>query len=262
MKLLHLAPIAMILVTSTAVSGAPNTPKYIEQIASDYGIEVASLQPKTSDVWPWIVWRGDTPIKLRDQRALIVYLQNDPSSKFGIYQLSVDDFANHSIADFTNPVTQARLIASRLEPSAQTKTPALLNVGQPVTGNPYSDLINRFSLRHGLPPKLVAAVMIAESSFNPSAVSHKGAQGLMQVMPNTARYLGYEPEEMFDPEKAIEAGTRYLAEQLIEFRRVDLALAAYNAGPDAVRKYGNKVPPYAETQNYVSKILSRYRSSL
>ena len=105
--------------------------------------------------------------------------------------------------------------------------------------------------RYGVDPNLLAAVAQVESGFNTNAVSAAGAQGLMQFMPATASGLGIDP---FDAAQAIDGGARYLATQLERFGSVELALAAYNAGPNAVARYGG-VPPYAETTAYVSKVL-------
>jgi soluble lytic murein transglycosylase-like protein len=105
--------------------------------------------------------------------------------------------------------------------------------------------------RYGLPRQLVRSVMAAESAFQPQAVSPKGAIGLMQLMPSTAQALGANP---YDPSQNVDAGVRYLRDLLTRYdNRLWHALAAYNAGPEAVDRYGG-VPPYAETINYVSRI--------
>ncbi len=96
------------------------------------------------------------------------------------------------------------------------------------------------------------ALISAESAWNPNAVSPKGAKGLAQLMPNTARALGVA--DPFDPVQNLRGGARFLRQMLDQFGSYELALAAYNAGPGAVRRY-NGIPPYAETQNYVRKIL-------
>jgi soluble lytic murein transglycosylase-like protein len=119
----------------------------------------------------------------------------------------------------------------------------------------YNDLIEEHASRNVVSADLVRAVIQAESAFNPRAVSSKGAMGLMQLMPATAAEHGVL--DPFNPAENIRAGVRYLKQLLDSYEgRVELALAAYNAGPGAVKKYGGKVPPYRETQNYVARIQS------
>lgn len=117
---------------------------------------------------------------------------------------------------------------------------------------PYASLFKAAGARHRVDPALLAAVARAESGFNPNAVSPAGALGLMQLMPDTAAYLGVNP---MDPAQAIDGAARLLANNLRQFGSVALAAAAYNAGPGAVSQYGG-IPPYPETQNYVRKVLA------
>jgi soluble lytic murein transglycosylase-like protein len=114
-------------------------------------------------------------------------------------------------------------------------------------------LIQDSSARHSVPATLVEAVAWQESRFNHAAVSPKGAMGVMQLLPKTASELGVDPSDL---RGNIDGGVAYLAQQIRRFGDVRLALAAYNAGPQAVARYGG-VPPYAETQNYVRAILAR-----
>jgi soluble lytic murein transglycosylase-like protein len=117
----------------------------------------------------------------------------------------------------------------------------------------YDDLIDEQARRHGVRPDLVRAVVQVESAFNPYARSPKGALGLMQLMPATARQFGVT--NPYNPGENVRAGVAYLRQLLDRYdNNEELALAAYNAGPGAVDKYGENVPPYRETQNYVSKI--------
>ncbi len=104
--------------------------------------------------------------------------------------------------------------------------------------------------KHGVPEELFARLVQQESGWNPTAKSHKGALGLAQLMPGTAELLKVDP---MDPQENLEGGARYLAEQYRKFGSWRLALAAYNAGPEAVQRHGG-VPPYKETQNYVKVI--------
>jgi soluble lytic murein transglycosylase-like protein len=125
----------------------------------------------------------------------------------------------------------------------------------------YDDHIRAAAERHGLPVPLLKAVMQAESNFDPTAVSVKGATGLMQLMPATARDMYVT--DIYDPAQNIEGGARYLRYLHDQFGN-DLVrvLAAYNAGPEAVRRSGGGVPPIRETQEYVSKVLALYESYL
>lgn len=121
----------------------------------------------------------------------------------------------------------------------------------------YAGLIADAAYRHGLDPALLHAVIQAESSYNPGAVSHKGAMGLMQLMPGTAARYGVR--DPFNPVDNIGGGARYLSDLMDMFRSdVTLAVAAYNAGENNVIKYGNRVPPFPETRDYVSKVLANY----
>lgn len=126
---------------------------------------------------------------------------------------------------------------------------------------PHLDrVIQPAAARYDLDPNLVAAVIWAESSGDPNAVSKKGARGLMQLMPATARELGVG--NVLDPAQNVEGGSRYLRRMLdAHDGDLSLALAAYNAGPDAVRRYGG-VPPYRETQDYVGKVIRVYERAL
>jgi soluble lytic murein transglycosylase-like protein len=112
--------------------------------------------------------------------------------------------------------------------------------------------------RYNLDPALLRAVIHSESGFNRSAVSPKGAQGLMQLMPGTAAGLGVS--DPFDVRQNIAGGSAYLRQQLDRFGRLDLALAAYNAGPGAVARY-NGIPPFRETQNYVASVIASYEAA-
>lgn len=133
-------------------------------------------------------------------------------------------------------------------PTSEAAVPA--KVGSTLVS--FDDIISRYSNHYGLDDALVRAVIKAESNYNPQARSNKGAQGLMQLIPETARDM--QVSDPFDPEDNIRGGSRYLRLMLDEFGgNVELALAAYNAGPNAVKRFGG-IPPYQETQNYVVKV--------
>ncbi len=120
------------------------------------------------------------------------------------------------------------------------------------------NLIDKYAQKNNLDPNFIKAVVKQESGFNPDAKSKCGAMGLMQLMPETAKGLGVL--DAFDPEQNIEGGVKYLKSMMNRFNNdPKLALAAYNAGPGAVQKYGG-IPPYQETQNYVKNILASYET--
>ncbi len=120
----------------------------------------------------------------------------------------------------------------------------------------YDDIIREASLHHGLQFELIKAIVHAESSFNPNAISRAGAIGLMQIMPENLNAFGIN--DPFDPRDNVMGGTRYLKQLMKKYNSdLSLSLAAYNAGPGAVDKY-NDIPPYPETKNYVEKVLKYY----
>ena len=156
-------------------------------------------------------------------------------------------------------VLQAQMSASEpspLDSADAPNAPAMLAPAQ------IDALVNDNASAQDVDPALVKAIIANESGFNASATSDVGAQGLMQLMPGTAAALGVS--DSYDPAQNVAGGTKYIKQLLDRFDgNVRLAVAAYNAGPGAVEKYGG-VPPYAETQNYVQNVLSsyaKYRSS-
>lgn len=121
----------------------------------------------------------------------------------------------------------------------------------------FDNVIERIAKEEGVDPKLLKAMIHQESGGKHNAVSYKGAGGLMQLMPGTAKAMGVK--DRFDPEQNIRGGAKYLAQQLKRHNGdVKLALASYNAGPGAVQKHGG-IPPYKETQNYVASIMAKYQ---
>lgn len=126
----------------------------------------------------------------------------------------------------------------------------------PTSTSEVRRIIGKIAPKHNVEPALIEAVVKAESAYNHRAVSRKGARGLMQLMPSTARALGVI--NSFDPVQNIEGGTRLLNELLTRYQDLNLALAAYNAGDEAVKKYKG-VPPYRETIDYISKVRHYYK---
>jgi peptidoglycan DL-endopeptidase CwlO len=143
-------------------------------------------------------------------------------------------------------------VIRRILPEQTTAMPSS-TAGAALGGVPYADLFSRAASRYGVDPSLLAAMASQESGFNSQAVSPAGAQGLMQFMPSTAKGLGVNA---MDPNSAIDGAARYLSSLTKQFGSTDLALAAYNAGPGTVSRYGG-IPPYSETQNYVRSVMSK-----
>ncbi len=248
--------------------------------------------------WPWTVYVDGKAVALNSQAELVRYLQFAPDTPFGLFALTLNDFSKNGyradVNAVTSPNVQVALVAQRFfntqdnqwlktvvkqfdvqmpHVTYTTLKQTSTNLRQAGTNSKLrqfgkqsnlNQLITRSATRYNVPRTLIKAVIRTESAFNRRAVSKDDARGLMQVIPSTARSMGVNPKHLFNPAVAIDTGTRYLAMQLREFRSLDLALAAYNAGPGAVKKYGNKVPPYKETQAYVRKVkgFMRYYQNL
>jgi soluble lytic murein transglycosylase-like protein len=204
--------------------------------------------------------------KLEEQHGKLKELYTD-----GLIARREIEASDKALADARAKVEDVRKQLAQADATleAARKPPATIGADVPTTfvarvepawttGSKQVDgLIRYYGARYGVDPYLVYCVMHQESRFGSGAVSSKGAQGLMQLMPGTAARYGVT--NPYDPAQNIMAGTRYLKDLLRLFNgRVDLALAGYNAGEGAVMKYGNRVPPYNETRNYVRIIGARY----
>ena len=188
-----------------------------------------------NDQWIPVSKPADGNINNANQPTFEKVLQAGTKTKFGDL--------------LTNPATRvnAKIYTDTASSASKTDYSNKSNV---------KDLISRISKKHGVDEKLVNALVKQESGFNPNAKSKVGALGLMQLMPATAKGLGVT--NPMDPEQNVEGGVKYLKSMLNKYNgNIILALAAYNAGPNAVDKYDG-VPPYPETQNYVKSILSSY----
>lgn len=131
-------------------------------------------------------------------------------------------------------------------------------VNKSVPKSDFNSIIERAAATFNIDEKLIHSVIKMESNYRPNATSHAGAQGLMQLMPQTARGLGVK--NAYDPEQNIFGGSKYLRQMLDQFNgNIQLALAAYNAGPGNVRKFGG-IPPFRETQNYIKNVLNHYQA--
>ena len=165
---------------------------------------------------------------------------------------------SRGVIHFTDTPTDARYVRVILsEFSRPRRGFGLTSFARPpaLSAQDYDRLIAHTAAHHGLPPALVKAVIATESNFNATAVSAKGALGLMQLMPETADMLGVDPLRV---EENVDGGTRYLRNLWDRFGDLTNALAAYNAGPESVDRYGG-IPPYPETQQYVRRVLAYYR---
>jgi soluble lytic murein transglycosylase-like protein len=166
---------------------------------------------------------------------------NSIEQRFGKSQIAKNNEFNQIFNDAINNSLTTSI-------SSKTATPAEV-----------TNIINSSARKYGLDPKLIAAVAKNESNFDPNAVSSAGAVGIMQLMPETAKALGVH--NLYDPQENVDGGAKYLKELLTTFHGdVTKAVAAYNAGPQAVMNH-NGIPPYKETQAYVGKVLQQYRQN-
>lgn len=213
-----------------------------------------------ADVWGYVDEHGDThfashqvdgryQLYFKTETAPAAYMGNPA---VGVRRTGKTSLAFNPAADAAAGVKAQRLVA-------------LIN--QSKAFKQVRNILHQEAARHGVDIHLVKAITAAESGFNPRAVSPVGAVGLMQVMPDTARFLGLRADKdktvedkLTDPSTNARLGTRYLSQLLRQFNgRTDLAVAAYNAGPGAVRKR-MAIPPYAETQGYVRTVLAIYET--
>jgi peptidoglycan DL-endopeptidase CwlO len=227
---------------------------FVQRVHRDLGIELPRVSTDQA--------RGGQPVaSLAEARPGDVLAFGQPVNHVAIY-LGNGQMVHAprrgdvvKIEAIDRPITAIRRYTTAAPPwgTAVTGAPHTTGFGGGgVTSVPYANLFNLAGVRHGVDPRLLAAVAQVESGFNPTAVSRAGAQGLMQFMPGTAAGLGIDP---LDPAQAIDGAARYLRSQLDTFGSVELALAAYNAGPGAVSRHGG-IPPFAETQAYVPKVLA------
>ena len=187
--------------------------------------------------------------------VLLVFLPLQIQAEFYVYQ---ESDGTSWITDRKMRHDEYTLLATIGRPTAAVSCMNMTTAKLEKRASGYEHAVETHSTTYQVDPKLVKAVIAIESCFDKQAVSSVGAQGLMQLMPATAREL--EVWNSFDANQNIRGGTKYLSQMLKRFNNnTELALAAYNAGPGAVEKYGG-IPPYAETRGYVKKVLKRYDS--
>jgi soluble lytic murein transglycosylase-like protein len=176
-----------------------------------------------------------------------IYAYTDPSGT--THFTNLPDDARYQL------IVRSPVVAAVNQPADARRAAAWL-----AKSNAFDAAIQRAARAADVQPELVRAVIVVESGFNPRAISHRGAVGLMQLLPSTARRYG--AFNAFDPEQNIHAGARYLADLISRFgsKNLDLVLAAYNAGENAVEKYGRRIPPYRETRAYVPNVLKMYHA--
>ena len=217
---------------------------FVQQVYEDLGVDLPRVSREQARA-------GTAVLDLASARPGDLVAFGDPVDHIGIYI----GHGRMIVSPHTGDVVKVQDV-----PGDWTAIRRVLHDSRSTSGlagtSPYASLFESAGARHGISPAILAAVARAESGNNPQAVSHAGAQGLMQLMPATARGLGVDA---FDPAQAVDGAARLLAGHLQKFGSLPLALAAYNAGPGAVSRYGG-IPPYRETQGYVARILDDLRS--
>jgi cell wall-associated NlpC family hydrolase len=222
---------------------------FVKLVASKFGIDLPRVAADQA--------RQGTPVaSLAEAKPGDLLAFGSPVTHIGIYLgggKMIDASARQNsivVRDVWETPSAIRRITSSAPAAAAYPTGGTGDLGGLDPSTPFASLFAQAGAKYGIEPKLLAAVAQVESGFNPKAGSGAGAQGLMQFMPGTARGMGVDP---WDP--AIDGAARLLADNRSQFGSTELALAAYNAGGGAVQRFGG-IPPYAETQNYVRKVMA------
>jgi Zn-finger nucleic acid-binding protein len=232
----HLAPRERV----KKIERASITPSSIEPVATVFDTVTTQTDKQDGPVWIYLVGGARVEADSLTETTVGVWYRRG----------SLTMFLERSRVD--------RIEREDMENLAESESSTKRARGWTTGSSRIDSLIKQNGARHGVDPYLIFCVMEQESHFNSRALSPKGARGLMQLMPGTAARFGVRNSS--DPAQNIAGGTRYLKELMRRFNgRIDLVLASYNAGEGAVAKFGNKVPPYRETRNYVKRISYRYR---
>jgi hypothetical protein len=239
-----------------------------EEDSSDYSPQYASTAPTIMDTDNVFDTRSKAD-KKRDKKDKGLKPGTAQYAAYGAASVS-PSLSGTGIMVRIIPEIEPQAPAAQFIPNAQLGAPspaiavgsgdlAILSMRPQSFQTRYDNMIDNVAKTHRIDPLLLHAVIYQESRYRQTAVSHVGAQGLMQIMPGTGRMLGVHPGNLHDPMTNIDAGARLLRKLYYRYDgNFDLVLAAYNAGEGAVQKYGNRVPPYRETQNYVKQVMARY----
>jgi membrane-bound lytic murein transglycosylase MltF len=214
--------------------------------------------PVLADYYKYVGPRGDVIFTDKPMESPYVLVwQKDNQFVTTVKNKLIVDTSAKSSEDDNFTVTETKVTVAKAK-SKKVKHKSRVDFkSMPKNRSRYTKMINEIAEKSRLYPSLLHAVIKAESAYDPNAISRAGAVGLMQLMPQTAKRFGVKDRR--DPRDNLQGGARYLRELLTLYdNNVKLALAAYNAGEKAVKKYGNKIPPYPETQNYVKKVLAFY----
>ncbi len=231
------------------------TPAKFFLMFSSAAVLAVAAAPAAADLYAFVDERG---------RAVIT---DNPPPNDPRYKLFLRSSDEHKLTDSDQSRNQRnpgdyRLRAPRAHAeSIEVREPAQRDAldNPRLAGKPFQQQVGVAAQEHNVDPALVHAVILAESNYNPNAVSVKGAVGLMQLMPGTGRRYGAKEKDLRVPEKNIRAGTQYLSDLIALFNGdLRLAVAAYNAGENAVIRFGKKIPPFAETLAYVPRVMRAY----
>lgn len=262
-----------------AAFSAQAVPRLYDEIASKHALSGEELYAyavaQTGRVneyrrvipWPWTVMVNGYRYQFKTRLDLFNYLHNAQTGtafdiRFGIDSRKLGSQNREQLWQELDVSAMLQRTALRLGGKSAPEmlrmdVMPVLTAGS-VSRAEIDALIEKVSREVGIDPLLLHAVTRKESAYKVKATSHKGAMGLMQLMPDTAASLGLAPEQYYDPYANLWGGATYLKKQLDTFGSLELALAAYNAGPGRVRQYGYQIPPFSETRDYVATITARY----